>query len=434
MSKDKDLTVREGAAIIRPRQFLRLETIIPAGTLELRKSGRGVLSFYWRVTASGRAKRYPIGAYDSSAPPRSLEPTIKGYSHAAARRAAEEMGGKHCAALGRGGYEAILAEERLVQQAEADAREAEGYTLERLYDLYVQGLRARNAETAKQARNLFNKNLKGPFAHLAATQANKVSTGQIADVLRPLIAAGVKTTARKLKAYLRSAYEQALDAEDNAGASGDIKKFKIKHNPVAGTRGIKQSRGADKRALMPKELRKYWQLIDVPGIEAAVLRLHFMLGGQRLEQFVRLKVENVHSDMVSLIDTKGRTGAARRIDIPRTAAIDEALSHLVPNGEYAISVTPGKHLSPTTIRAWSKKLVGDEITGFTPKRVRSGVTTLLTMLGVDPEVRLSLQSHEQSGVEKRHYNMYEFFKEKRVALERMHRWLVNDADLADQVG
>lgn len=418
--------MREAVAIVAPRQYVKLERVRPAGTLELRKSGQGALAFYWRVTVDGKSKRYQVGLYDSSAPPKSHTPTEKGYSQSAARKAAEGMAAKHYEALDRGGYEAVLAEESATVKAIADACAAEGYTLEKLYAFYVDQLKVRNTETAKQARNLFNKNLKAPFPKLAATQANKITTEQITDVLRPLISIGVRNTARKLKAYLHSAYEHALNAEDNAAASEEITKFKIKQNPVAGTRGIKQSRGADKKPLMPDQLRQYWKLIDVPGREAAILRLHFMLGGQRLEQFVRLKTEDVRTDIVSLVDTKGRTGTARPIDVPRTPAIDEALAHLKSGGEYAISVTPGKHLSPTTIRAWSKRLVGNAIFGFSPKRVRSGVTTLLTMLRIDPEVRKSLQSHEQSGVENRHYNMYEFYDEKKEALGRMHAWLIAD--------
>lgn len=73
----KVVPLREAVALIKPRQFMKLESVPPCGSLELRKSGQGVLSFYWRVTLDGRTDRYPIGLYDSSAPPKSTSPTAK---------------------------------------------------------------------------------------------------------------------------------------------------------------------------------------------------------------------------------------------------------------------------------------------------------------------------------------------------------------------
>ncbi|OMS05159.1 hypothetical protein AQ736_06270 [Burkholderia pseudomallei] len=172
-------------------------------------------------------------------------------------------------------------------------------------------------------------------------------------------------------------------------------------------------------------MRRYWRIIDVPGEEAALLRLHLMLGGQRIEQFVRMRNEHVQDDLITLIDTKGRSGTSRPIHLPRIPVIDEALKQLTPSGDFAISASPGRHLSPTTARAWAKRVVGDQLDGFELKRIRSGVATLLAKLGVSSEIRNHLQSHNLTGVEHRHYNKYDFYKEKKAALERMHKFLVS---------
>ncbi|CAJ4084512.1 phage integrase/recombinase [Burkholderia pseudomallei] len=409
--------LREAVALIKPRQFKTLESVPPCGSLELRKSGQGVLSFYWRVTLDGRTDRYPIGLYDSSAPPKSISPTAKGFSLNAARAAAVAMAAKHYEAQEEGGYRAVVAGEKAAKQAQRDAAAAVGYTLDKLYGLYVEQLAERNSETAKQARNLFAKNVRLEFPEVAETQASKVTSAQIADVLRPLSSAGKRNTARKLKAYLSSAYERAKNPEQNATVSEALAKFKIKSNPVSDVAGVRQSRGADKNPLMPDEMRRYWRIIDVPGEEAALLRLHLMLGGQRIEQFVRMRNEHVQDDLITLIDTKGRSGTSRPIHLPRIPVIDEALKQLTPSGDFAISASPGRHLSPTTARAWAKRVVGDQLDGFELKRIRSGVATLLAKLGVSSEIRNHLQSHNLTGVEHRHYNKYDFYKEKKAALE-----------------
>jgi hypothetical protein len=67
-----------------------------------------------------------------------------------------------------------------------------------------------------------------------------------------------------------------------------FKTFGIAFNPAAQTRRSPQFDRADKRPFSKNELRAYWQLLrDRPGNEAAVLRLHLLTGGQRIEQFVR---------------------------------------------------------------------------------------------------------------------------------------------------
>ncbi|QTB49361.1 integrase [Burkholderia pseudomallei] len=421
----KVVPLREAVALIKPLQLMTLESVPPCGSLALWKSGRGVLSFYWRVTLDGRTDRYAIGLYDSSAPPKSISRTAKGFSLNAARAAAAAMAAKHYEARKEGGYRAVVAGEKAVEQARRDAAAAVGYTLDKLYGLYVEQLAERNSETAKQARNLFAKNVRLAFPGVAETQASKVTSGQIADVLRPLSSVGKRNTARKLKAYLSSAYERAKNPEQNATVSEELAKFKIKYNPVSDVAGVRQSHGADKNPLMPDEMRRYWRIIDVPGEEAALLRLHLMLGGQRIEQFVRMRNEHVQDDLITLIDTKGRSGTSRPIHLPRIPVIDEALKQLTPSGDFAITASPGRHLSPTTARVWAKRVVGDQLDGFELKRIRSGVATLLAKLGVSSEIRNHLQSHNLTGVEHRHYNKYDFYKEKKAALERMHKFLVS---------
>lgn len=424
----KRITVREAAAGCKPREFATLEPVQPAGSLCLWKAGNGAIAFNWRVTINGKTKRYPIGLYDSSAAPKSLEPTKKGFSQLAARKAAENMAAMHCAAIDRGGYEAVQAESKMEAKIQKDAEAAKGYTLSHLFGLYVDHLKVRNAETAKQARNLFNRNVALAFPKVAVTQANQVTTEQVTEVLRPLIARGNQTTARKLKAYLRSAFEQGMEPENNAAVSDELMKFKLKSNPVASLRGIRSARNADKNPLHSNELITYWKLIDVPGREAAALRLHLMLGGQRLEQFVRLKTSDVQPDMIKLMDSKGRNGMLRPIYIPRIGVIDEALVEFELQGEFTLSVKAGKHMSPATLRTWAKKLVGQEIAGFEMKRVRSAVTTLLTKLRVAKEVRDSLQSHDQHGVEAKHYNGYDYYEEKKAALMAMHSYLLTNGE------
>lgn len=156
----------------------------------------------------------------------------------------------------------------------------------------------------------------------------------------------------------------------------------------------------------------------MPGKKQAFLRLHLLSGGQRVLQLARLKNEDIKKQGFSLEDPKGRGKGVRTIFVPFLPATREALQELrCTKGEYALSVTPGKHLSASAISAWTKDVVGDAIEGFTLKRVRSGVTTLLAKLGVPKEIRDQLQSHGLASVDNRHYNLYEYYTEKKSTRE-----------------
>jgi hypothetical protein len=86
-----------------------------------------------------------------------------------------------------------------------------------------------------------------------------------------------------------------------------------------------------------------------------------------------------------------------------------------PNGE--------THLSNATFFHWAKEAAGNKISDFAPKRIRSGVETLLAATGVSQDIRGRLQSHGISGVQDRHYNAHDYLAEKRQALDLLYELL-----------
>ena len=91
---EKDIAA-ELIATLSEGEFKKLGKVNPSGSLEVRKLSSGAVQFYWRITIGTKGRREPIGLYDSSAPPKSLQPTGRGYSIKAAFRAAEGFALKH---------------------------------------------------------------------------------------------------------------------------------------------------------------------------------------------------------------------------------------------------------------------------------------------------------------------------------------------------
>lgn len=406
-------------------QFLKLGKVIPSGTLEARKLASGAVTFYWRVTTLGKTHREPIGVYDSGAPPKSLQPTAKGFSVMAAMRAAEVLAAQHHANLENGGFVAVKAAKAEAKaKAEAAKIEAQQYTLKALLLDYCDHLEALGRVAHKDARSIFKLHVSDAWPKVAALPANQVTGEQIADMMRRVIELGKARTSNKLRSYVRAAYQTAKAARSKASIPVKFKGYNVTHNPGADTEPDESANKADKRPLSTEELRAYWNTIKaLPGFRGAVLRLHLLTGGQRIEQLVNLRTENVKGDSIILFDGKGRPGKPPRPHtlplIPQAAA---ALLECKPQGTYAISTDKGEtHLAATTLSAWAVEAT--TLPDFQAKRIRSGVETILASARISSDIRGRLQSHGIAGVQARHYDGHDYMEEKRQALETLHRLL-----------
>lgn len=410
---------------LSPGQFLKLGKVIPSGSLEVRKLASGAVTFYWRVTINGKTAREVIGMYDPSAPPKSLKPTGKGFSVLAAMRAAEALAEQHHANLANGGFAGVkAAEQEAKDKAKTATLEAAKFTLQALLTDYCDHLKALERESYKDARSIFKLHVLEAWPKIAALPANQVTGEQIADMMRRVIEQGKARTSNKLRSYIRAAYQTAKAARSKPSIPVNFKSYNVTHNPAADTEPDESANKADKRPLTTEELRTYWQAIKAqPGLRGAVLRLHLLTGGQRIEQLVNLRTENVTADSILLFDGKGRPGKPPRPHtVPLIPQAAVALQECDPQGTYALSTDQGvTHLAATTLSAWA--VDASTLADFKAKRIRSGVETILARARISSDDRGRLQSHGISGVQNRHYDGHDYMDEKRQALETLFRLL-----------
>lgn len=391
----------------------------------MRKLANGAVQFYWRYSHAGQTHREPIGVYDPTAPPKKLQPTARGYGIAAALAKCRMLADVHVERADTGGLREAKAEKRkafLAQKALESDKSTR--TLQKLLDAYVVHLKTQGRRSHVDAHQIFKSHVTAAWPALAQAPAVDLTPDQVLDMLRRLIEAGKGRTANKLRSYLRAAYQCALDVRTTASIPVVFKAFDVVFNPAAQTRRSPQFDRADKRPFSRAELCAYWQLLrNCPGREAAVLRLHLLTGGQRIEQFVRLRWSDVEADSVTIFDEKGRPGQGPRPHrIPLLGEALESIAVLKREGTYAISTTAGhKPISVRTLATWAHAIVGSSIDGFQLKRIRSGVETLLAAQGVSRDVRGHLQSHGLTGVQARHYDGHDYMPEKCKALEVLVR-------------
>lgn len=408
------------------------------GALQGRRLASGAVQLYWRFTHDGRRHREAIGLYDASAPPKKLEPTVRGYSIAAAMEKCRELAAVHADRATQGGLRGLKAERHRAAKEQQDiAVEQSQRTLSKLLDTYVAYLKAQGRRSHVDARQIFNRHVVEPWQKVADAPAMELTPDQVLDMLRRLIEAGKGRTANKLRSYLRAAYQCALDVRMLASIPMTFKAFGVSMNPVAQTRRSPQFDRADKRPFSKTELRMYWDLIaQRQGREAAALRLHVLTGGQRIEQLVRLRWADVGEAAITLFDGKGRPGQGPRPhQIPLLAAARLDLAILKRDGDFVFTTTAGmKAISVRTLAAWAHAVVGNSIEGFQLKRIRSGVETLLAARGVSREVRGHLQSHGLTGVQARHYDGHDYLPQKLRALAVLMREVCEDRAQSMQAG
>lgn len=415
-------------------QFVRLAKVLPSGSLEARKLASGGTMFYWRVTTKGKALREPIGAYDASASPKSLQPTAQGFSVQAAIRAAEAMAQLHHQHRDEGGHAALKAAQKITRaKAEANEADARQYTLQNLLTDYCDHLEKLERRSHSDARSIFTLHVVKPWPKVASLPAQRVTMENISDMMRRTLEMGKGRTANKLRSYIRAAFQTAKASRSKASIPVKFKGYNITHNPAADTSPDESANKPDKRPLTPSEMRTYWHRIKhIEGFKGAILRLHILTGGQRIQQLVCLRTADMNSDTITLYDGKGRPGTVPRPHtIPLTAQAAAALKQCTPEGEFALSTDGGAtHLGAVTLSKWAVEAAGDAITGFQAKRLRSGIETLLASERVSSEIRGRLQSHGIAGVQSRHYDGHDYMAEKKEALHTLYQSLQRELGAA----
>ena len=412
---------------LAPNKFHTVAKVRPVGSLQARKQIAGGVAFYWRYSVGTRSERVLIGIHDPSSPPRQLEPTAAGYSLPAAVRAAEVLSLEHHNFLARGGRPALIAErEAAAALRAAEETRAATATLKHLLLEYCDHLKVLGRQPHRNARSIFQLHVIDAFPSLAAKPAGDVTTEEFADAMRRLNRAGKARTANKLRSYARAAYQVAIASRTKASIPERFKEFGIRANPVALTEPDETANKADKNPLSLDEMRTYWELIkDEPGFKGALLRLHLLTAGQRMEQLVRLRTADIKKDHMVLYDGKGRPGhGAREHWVPLTKEIRTAVRQCKPQGIHALSTDDGATpVAGTTLSGWAADIARTKIHDFTAKRIRSGVETALASAGVSREARGHLQSHGVAGVQARHYDGHDYLSTKQEALETLFHLL-----------
>ena len=222
-------TIAQKLAVLKDESYVVLAKVDPCGALQARRRRSGAINFYWRYSFGKLSKRELIGPYDRNAPPKSLSPSARGYSIAAAKRAAEDSAQKHYLTRETGGRPAMLAAEAKARiEAEAAQTLAQQQTLAHLMDDYCNYLESQVRISHREARSIFRLHVIEAWPSFSAKQARMLSVEDVADMMRRLVTMGKGRTANKLRSYLGAAFQTAKASRSKGGISFSSLKGRAK--------------------------------------------------------------------------------------------------------------------------------------------------------------------------------------------------------------
>lgn len=398
-----------------------------AGVLQARKLASGAISFYYRYTGPNRKQdRLPLGSTLTLAEARAE----------AARMARRYQAGERDLRGALLADEAAATREVALAKAAASARSAA--TLGALMNAYVSSLKEAGKISAGNVEKAVTLHIEKAWPALWERPAADIELDDLIPVLARLVRIKKLREAGKIRSYLRAAYASAIRAKQDAAAPDSLRAVNLSRNPAQDLATV-DSGTPREHALSVAELRAYWRRIAVlPGARGAMLRFHLLIGAQRISQMARLVATDIDHDhqSIRILDIKGRRKRARTHVVP---LIPQAMAALLGMqgkkvGAFLFTITDGtKPVTYDVFRGSLDRVVdamdaAGELDGprFTPGDLRRTVETRLAAAGYSEEVRGHVQSHGLGGVQKRHYNKYEYDAEKRGAIATLYDLISRD--------
>lgn len=322
--------------------------------------------------------------------------------------------------------------------SEAAETDASGGSLSLLLDSYVSKLKTEGAASHDDVKWSFKKYVTEPHPEIVKLPAALVEPSHIKDILSKMIQAGVTTFTNRVRARLHAAYQHGLNQENNPREYlKDGIHFGLKHNPVAGVPVQKDWEKPGERALSATELGVLWNLLpeELSIVTSELIKFLIATGGQRPTQLLTSDRSMYHKDHVLIRDTKGKVGERTAHAVPlNELALGclERLSMITAKDAYPFSgkdLTESIHTNSLS-RAVSKlysRHKKDFAGPFTLRDIRRTCKTLMGVAGISKEIRDRIQGHAFSDVSSKHYDRYDYFKEKQAALDVWAAWLESEA-------
>jgi len=272
---------------------------------------------------------------------------------------------------------------------------------------------------------------KALFAHVAPdTKAKDVTTGDIVLALRALIERNAIVYSNRIRSTLHAAFQYGLMSE-NDPLNYSCKKFGLKFNPVA---AIPKQTYAEKVGdhflseeelkLLLKDMEHRHDDLNISWTVRNLILLCLHTGGQRPYEIWTAKKDNIDKKDKTLTNSEQFFKSSRKHVIPLTDTalkiIERQLAQTADqNSEFLFPSMkdPKKCIAQKTLaQAIDRYRKKTNIRYFNPRDFRRTFKTLAGQIGLTKQVRDYIQGHAMNDVSSKHYDRYDYLKEKRAGL------------------
>ncbi|WP_028863862.1 tyrosine-type recombinase/integrase [Psychromonas aquimarina] len=388
-----------------------------AGRLGVRVCASGNKMFLYRYYQDGKRKFITLGRYSND------------FGLAQARAVAIEYGD-----MLKSGLDPLFELERQKQEKlEKELEEARNGSIQQLFDSYIDNMITRGKRTHKRVKEQLEQNT---FPIIPPeTKAKDVTTLQIVEIIAALIERGAPVESNRVRSALHAAFQFGMLHDNNPAYRHRKSIFGLKFNPVAAVPKQSHVEKVGNNFLTLAEVKEL--LVRLPkedniAFNAVMLfTLCVYTAGQRPYELVasRWNAVDWENRVLEIKPEISKTGNAHFVPLSDSAI--EALNILKMDetgSEYIFAhrIDPGKHYLTQSfahsLRLYIKK---SDFRKFVPRDIRRTAKTLMGEIGISKETRDKLQNHSMQDVSSKHYDRYDYMKEKRQAIELWEKELSN---------
>lgn len=379
------------------------------GRLGVKVQPSGQRVFYFRYFVGASAKMVQLGKY----PEMSLT---------AARDAARSLS----AQLKAGTDPKTEIVKAKVEQAEEVKRHAVKGTIKQLFDGYTARMEADGKRTWAVVRSDLYKEV---FPVLEPeTKACHVTPAHIRTILAGMIQRGAPVQSNRVRSYLHSAFQFGLRADFDPAELSQGVTYGLTQNPVSVVPRQAAAEKAGENWLRVDEVRELMATFGaankVGEQSYALLKLLFYTGGQRPYEILNLTWTDIDLKEKTLTIPAHISKNKKQHLVPLVDSAIEIVQQLkkrnYAKSEY-IFVAYRDPLKPYHTDSLAQAIeyyreANPLFRKFIPRDIRRTCKTLMGEIGISKIIRDILMNHAKQDVSSKHYDRYEYVKEKREAL------------------
>ncbi len=388
-----------------------------AGRLGVRVLVSGNKMFVYRYFQNSKRKFITLGRYSSD------------FGLAQARALVVEYGD-----LLKSGLDPLIELEKQKQkESEKAQEEARSGSIEQLFDSYITNMKERGKRTSDRVKQQLTQNTFPIIPPL--TKAKDVTTSQIVDVIAVMIERGAPVESNRVRSALHAAFQFGMLHDNNPAYRHKQSVFGLSFNPVT---------AVPKQSHVEKVGNNYLTLTEVkdlltrlPGDSSVSFNVVMLLSlcihtaGQRPYELVSSEWDAIDWDnaILEIKPNISKTGNAHYVPLSDSAiGILKTLKRAETGSQYIFShrTDPAKHyLTQSFAHSLRKYIEASSVRKFVARDIRRTAKTLMGEIGISKAIRDKLQNHSMQDVSSKHYDRYDYMKEKREAIALWERKLID---------